>query len=66
MLFGSHPGGHLPASGPRIQVTSTRAMVEAAERRAVDRAQLLADHQLTEVTLADPDARLPVDRKSVV
>ncbi|MFT4624564.1 MAG: AraC-like DNA-binding protein [Myxococcota bacterium] len=35
-------------------------MVEAAERRAVDRAQLLADHQLTEVTLADPDARLPV------
>ena len=49
----------MPSSGPRIQVTSTRAMVEAAERRSVDRAQRLADHQISPATLADPDARLP-------
>lgn len=49
----------LPPSEPRIQVTSSRAMVDAAARRSVDRALLLADHQLNEATLADPDAPLP-------
>lgn len=45
--------------GPRVQVTSTRAMVDAATRRGVDRAALLADHGITEAMLADPDARVP-------
>jgi len=47
---------------PRIQATSTRAVVEAAARHGVDRGQLLRDHQLAESTLADPDSRLPVNQ----
>ncbi|MCO4772069.1 MAG: AraC family transcriptional regulator [Deltaproteobacteria bacterium] len=46
-------------SAARIQVTSTRAVVDAASRRGVDRQQLLSDHGILETTLSDPDARLP-------
>ncbi|MEQ1501526.1 MAG: AraC family transcriptional regulator ligand-binding domain-containing protein [Myxococcota bacterium] len=48
----------------RVQVTSTRAVVDAATRRGLapaERAALLARHDLTEVTLADPDARIPAE-----
>lgn len=48
------------AVGPRIQVTSTRAMLEAAARRGVDVDDLLTRHQVSKSTMADPDARLPV------
>ena len=47
---------------PRIQVTSSRAVVEAAARRGVDRGSLLEAHGVPEAVLADPDARLPADR----
>lgn len=47
---------------PRIGVTSTRAVVEAAVRRGVDRGPLLAAHDVSEALLADPDARLAADR----
>ena len=44
--------------GPRVSVTSTRAMVAAAERRGVDTGVLLTQHDVSPVVLEDPDARL--------
>jgi len=44
--------------GPRISVTSTRAIVAAAERRGVEAAALLARHDVAPAVLEDPDARL--------
>ncbi len=45
-------------SGPRVNVTSTRAMVAAASLRGVDTSALLARHGVPEAVLEDPDARL--------
>ncbi|MFT4977674.1 MAG: hypothetical protein ACI8S6_003581, partial [Myxococcota bacterium] len=44
--------------GPRVSVTSTRAIVAAAERRGVDAVELLARHGVSPAVLEDPDARL--------
>jgi AraC-like DNA-binding protein len=44
--------------GPRVSVTSTRAVVAAAGRRGVDVDELLISHGLVLATLQDPDARL--------
>ncbi len=44
--------------GPRVSVTSSRAVVAAAGRRGVDTAALLARHGLAQAVLDDPDARL--------
>ncbi len=44
--------------GPRVSVTSTRAVVAAAQRRGVDAVALLAHHSVSPSVLEDPDARL--------
>jgi AraC-like DNA-binding protein len=51
---------------PTVAVTSTRAVVQAAERRGVDVDALLADHGLTRPLLDDQDARLPAPVAAVV
>ncbi len=51
---------------PLSTVTSTLAMVRAAERRGVDAQPVLARHGVTMATLLDPDNHLPVSTEFAI